>query len=504
MTTELKAPGAMKQPDIIKELIEDYQQDAEYVESCSWGRQIEMLSRLREGYAQTNKPAPLFIGMPNSKDFIFDGHAGASPSGAERWMTCTASLGATRAFLETLSPNQQAEFAGGSTAARQGTTAHAAAEAEALLMLGKIEQSEYDHTIRELTFEPDNVDEAYDEEMAEWIAEYGALVKQYADDGHTILVEQRLEAAIPLMTVDADGDPNIHVITGSGDTVVMPTPDEPVLAVIDLKYGSGLDVTVEENPQTRIYGLGALALLAAEDGTLPPIERIDYIIVQPRLGGIKVWSETVNDLLDWRDDVLSPALTEALGGLKAGAKFAPSEKACQWCPARGGCAALAEQRVEQAAELFDTIVDAEFTDGPGAFPETELLTDDRLGALYSQITGLTKIADDLKAELQRRLHRGVEVPGYHLVNYTPPRKWKDEAAELLKHSDLKVWKDPTLVTPTQALALVKEDEEGLAELVDLIDVPDKKPVVAPVTDRRKAWEGKPPEAMFDVEEDDDA
>ena len=59
----------------------------------------------------------LFIGMPVTRDYIFDGHAGAGPSGAERWMNCTESLGAARRFLETLSPNQQAEFAVGGSAA---------------------------------------------------------------------------------------------------------------------------------------------------------------------------------------------------------------------------------------------------------------------------------------------------------------------------------------------------------------------------------------------------
>ena len=57
------------------------------------------------------QPRPMFLGMPDTKDFIFDGHMGAGPSGAERWMHCTASLGAARSFLETLSPNQQAQFA---------------------------------------------------------------------------------------------------------------------------------------------------------------------------------------------------------------------------------------------------------------------------------------------------------------------------------------------------------------------------------------------------------
>src|SRR5690606_21019568 len=143
-----------------------------------------------------------------------------------------------RAFLETLTLNQQTEFAGGTMAARQGTTAHAAAAAEAELMLGLIDQNEFDATIMELTFEPEAEDEAYSEEMAEWLVEYGDLTKTYHDDGHEMLVESRVEAAIPLMTVDEDGDPNIHVIAGAADLIALPTEEERVLTVGDLKYGN--------------------------------------------------------------------------------------------------------------------------------------------------------------------------------------------------------------------------------------------------------------------------
>lgn len=456
--------------------------------------------------------SPLFIGMPTTKDYIFDGHAGAGPSGAERWMACTASLGASRAFLETLTPNQQAEFANASSAARQGTTAHAAAESEARLMLGEITEETHDNNILDLTLTPlDN--EAYDEEMGQWITEYGDLVKQYVQNGHEVMIEARVTTTVELTTVDSDGDHHVHEIKGSVDFGALPLErrskkDERVLTVGDLKYGNGKEVDAEENPQTKIYALGVIEMLAERGEDVFDIDRVDLIIVQPRLGGIKVWSTTVDDLLEWRDEVLSPALTEALGGLKAGAAFVPGEVQCQWCPARGGCAALAESRMEAATELFDVIVDSEFNGE--TFPETTTLTDERLGALYAQIEGLTKIKDDLKAEVQRRLHRGKHVPGYQLVNYTPRSQWK-EGAETVLHPDTfdedviapdvinRLWR-LEMLSPTQAIkALGKGDEGTLDTIESLIERPNKRPIVAPEGDRRKTWEGKPPEAMFDDE-----
>lgn len=448
---------------------------------------------------EATQPPPLFIALPGVRDYIFDGHAGAGPSGAERWMNCTMSLTASREFLETLSPNQQAQFAGANSAARQGTTAHAAAEVEANLVLGRATQDEVDLTLMELSVLPADEGEAFDDEMAEYITEYVDLIKSYAQergDDH-VFVEQRVEAVIPLTDMH-EGE--VYVIRGSADCAVMPAktgaPEAKTLVVGDLKYGNGIDVDVEENPQIRFYALGVLDLMADDEGNLPvDIEEIVYHIIQPRLGGIKTWSESIDDLFKWRDEVAAPALTKALYGAPEGATFAPSELACQFCPARGRCPALTEARVEQAADLFDTIVEAEFADGPGAFPETTSLTDTRLGELLTMVAGLQNIYSDLREEAQRRLHRGGSVPGYQLVSYTPPRKWTEGADQALA-GVAQVWKEPTMMTPTQALKALKGDENALALAESVIVAPPKRPIIAPEGDRRKTWEGTPPEQMF--------
>jgi hypothetical protein len=442
----------------------------------------------------------LLTKAPDTLDYIFDGHAGAGPSASERWMHCTMSLGASRAFLETLTPNQQEQYAHSGEAARQGTTAHAAAEIEARMVLGQVDQSEVDATLLELAVLPDSEGEAYDDEMADYITEYVDLIKTYAQDrgDDHVLIEQRVEAAVPLSGAH-EGE--VHVIPGSADVIIMPDADDPhpMLVVADLKYGEGIEVDVDANPQIRIYALGALSLLVDEEGNLlTDVEMVGYHIVQPRRGGIKTWEEPLADLLQWRDEVLSPALTAALYGPEAGAHYAPSESACQFCPARGGCPALAEQRVHDAAELFDVIVEAEFEGGPGAFPETTTLDDARLGALLVQIMGLEDIRKDLKAEVERRLFRGGKVPGFTLLNYSPPRKWKDEAADAIPLEDNPDMWVSKLITPTAAEKLLGDDYK---EVEPFVVKPEKRPVVGPEGDRRSKWEGRPPEAMFDVEEE---
>jgi hypothetical protein len=459
----------------------------------------------REAYEET-LPPPLFLGIPGVRDYVFDVHAGAGPSGAERWMNCTMSLTASRRFLETLSPNQQVAYAQSGTAAQQGTTAHNVGEAEANHILGRITTDELDHTLLELAANPVEDDVAYDDEMAEYVSEYVGLVQTYATErgAEAILIESVVEAIIPLADMHDD---EFYVIRGSLDFAALPTPEDNTLVVGDLKYGKGIEVDVDSNPQIRLYALGLLSEMADDEGNLPDIEEIVYYIIQPRLGGIKEWRESVDDLLEWRDEVLSSALTKALYGEAEGATFNPSELACQWCPARGTCPALAEKRITEAADLFDAMVEAEFEDGPGAMPVPTTLDNDRLGELLLQITGLEKLKAALKEEAQRRLHRGEEVKNFTLVNYTPARQWvsHDDPIEVVKavtglstEQKRALFKPRTLVTPTQAEKIL--GPEGYKAVASQVVVPDKVPLISTgPNDKRKVWEGKPPEQMFEDE-----
>jgi hypothetical protein len=206
--------------------------------------------------------------------------------------------------------------------------------------------------------------------------------------------------------------------------------------------------------------------------------------------------------------VLSPALTKALYGEDEGATFNPSDLACQWCPARGSCPALAEKRINDAADLFDAVVEAEFLDGPGSLPTPSTLDNQRLSDLLKQIKGLEGLYKALREEAQLRAHRGEEIPDFPLVSYTPPRKWKIEAGKeveamkvvksLSAEQKKALFKPRTLVTPTQAEKIL--GPELYPALTELIEVPDKRPVISTGPgDKRKVWEGKPPEQMFEDE-----
>jgi hypothetical protein len=372
-------------------------------------------------------------------------------------------------------------------------------------MLGNITPEEAEaHLITLATEHPE--DEAYNEEMGEWITQYTDLVKQYVDAGHMVQVEARLEAVVPMPEPLPSGA-ETYTVVGSGDFVAYPTDAEPsTLTVGDLKYGDSVWVDVDENPQVRIYALGALAKIMDDEGNLPDgLTDVDYHIIQPRLGGIKSWTEPIDQLLAWRDEVLSPALSEAL---RKGAPLTPGDQQCQWCPVRGNCPALADLRMSQAQELFTDINDAE-VNGEGLSAQADTLTDAKIGALLKQVNGLVQLQKDLKAEVERRLHRGHVVPGFNLVNYTPPRSWTEDAQDKIAAGKGKVkaltseqrdslFREPALLTPKQAIDVLVAQGVLEAEevLVKYIVKPDIRPVVGPEGDRRKLWAGKPPEQMF--------
>lgn len=539
-TADPTAPGGMSQKALVAEMVKRHGWKEKKAKALKWPEQIDAVvqGRLAEEKKAKKKagkkaapaeaapvevaehdtswlkdkattaeeittPAAATVYEPEdgTYNYMLSGHSGVGPSASERWLSCTGSLALSREFLETLTPNQMEEFATSEVAARQGTTAHAAAEAKALNSLGRISDEELSATLTHLALAPLNPEEAFDEEMDEYIGEYLNLIDQYTADrgAENVLIEHRVSA--PVVLVGAHSE-EVYEVKGSADMVALPG-DGNELVVADLKYGSGVDVGVEANPQARLYGFGVLASLADEDGNIPEsLTTITYHIVQPRLGGIKTWSESVEDLIAWINEDVAPALTAALyDEVETPSTFAPSESACQWCPARGMCAALAETRMTEAAEAFDTALDIEVKH-EDAVERVGALSDERLGTLLLQIEGVVKLKDEMKAEAQRRLYRGVEVPGYKLVSYTPPRSWKDNEEAIKRIKFMRkidkeqkdaLMKPPALVTPTQAEKILGEDYE---HIVNLIDVPDKRPVAARENDRRKTWDGRAPEEMF--------
>lgn len=198
-----------------------------------------------------------------------DIHSPLSPSSAFRWIKCTPS-----AKLNAALPDSTSEYA------LQGTAAHTLCEYKLQKLLGKDAKDPTEN----LTY--------FDAEMADCTDSYQQYVseriekaKQFCKDP-IVLVEQKL-----------DFSKWVPQGFGTGDCVIVA---DNILTVIDFKYGVGILVEAEQNPQMMCYALGALALF----DSIYDIENVVMTIFQPKRDNISTYELSKKELLQWADEIL--------------------------------------------------------------------------------------------------------------------------------------------------------------------------------------------------------
>lgn len=200
-------------------------------------------------------------------------HALLSASGAHRWLLCTPS-----AQLEQKFPASTSAYA------EEGTVAHALAELTTRYFLGELDEVSYENQIKS-EFEPNSY---YNAEMRECAVAYAKFVA-----GRLAEAKKTCPDAMIILETRLDFSKYVPGGFGTGDCVIIA---EPILDVIDFKYGKGHRVEAEDNPQMQLYGLGALE----QFGDLYEIKTVRMTIFQPRLSGIEDSSEkTVKELTSW-------------------------------------------------------------------------------------------------------------------------------------------------------------------------------------------------------------
>ena len=81
---------------------------------------------------------------------------------------------------------------------------------------------------------------------------------------------------------------------GTGDCIII---SDDTLHIIDFKYGLGILVESEENPQMMLYALGALEIYDA----LYDIKTVSMTIFQPRRENISTWTIPIEQLKSWAE-----------------------------------------------------------------------------------------------------------------------------------------------------------------------------------------------------------
>jgi hypothetical protein len=398
-------------------------------------------------------------------------HAKLSPSSAERWMTCPASVVLSAQFPEDRS----------SSFAAEGTAAHELAERS---LTNGVDPSVYVGDV----IHADGFDFTVDADMAENVAVYVNFVRGLDTPGLEALSEYEVKLDISGITGEEGAE-------GTSDSVVLVGN---TLCVVDLKYGRGLKVYAAENPQLAIYALAALDRYSLTHD----IESVRLAIVQPRLDHIDVWDAPLAWLEDFRGRVETAAGRVALAedltddSEPLGALVQPSEKGCVFCPAKGSCRALAEHAARS--------ISADFADLDNVTPEAvkqasaAILTGEDIARLLPCLDMIENWCSAVRATATKTLTNGGDIPGYKLVEgRAGARKWGDPAAaEIYLRKTLRLKTEDayerSLISPTTAEKLAKAGKikpRGWEKLQDNIVRSAGKPSIAPTTDKRPAIAG---------------
>lgn len=359
-------------------------------------------------------------------------HATLSASGAHRWMNCPPS-----ALIEAGLPESTSD------AAEQGTAAHALAE-------HKLRRALKQRSKRPISDWHDDEMEQLTDEYVTFVLEQVAAVRESCPDP-VVLIEQRLDFS--------------HVVPGgfgTGDCVIIA---EPLLQIVDLKYGQGVLVEAEQNPQLMLYALGALQAFDA----LYEITEVAVTIYQPRRSNISTWQTTVAELLAWAENDVAPKAALAAAGE---GEFCPGSW-CTFCKLSATCRARAEANLALAKLEFR--------------PPAEL-TDSEISTVLAQLPELTKWASGVEAyALSLAVNQGKNWPGFKVVEGRSIRKYADEKAVAKAAQDagyIDIF-DRKLITLTAMERLM--GKATFSEVLgDLVIKPAGKPVLAPQTDKRPA------------------
>ncbi len=370
-------------------------------------------------------------------------HARLSASGAKKWINCPGSVQMEEQFEDKVS-----EFAA------EGTKAHALGELKIKRQLNRIKPAEYSDKLTELGEIPADMTE-YAEGYRDFVMErYNEVLRTTPDA--KLLIEQRLDFSRWVPGGFGTGD---AVIVGDG-----------ALEIIDLKYGTGVKVPAENNPQLRLYALGALELF----DFLYDIEVVRTTIYQPRMDNISSENLSLEDLNDWgraiaerAEKAADDSITERIAGGHCDSGF---------CKARAICRAYADKKTELAKY--------EFT-------KPSKLSEEEIAEIIEQSESLSKWAK-LVADyaLDRAVNHHMLIPGYKLVEGKSNRKYcksdKEiecilteqgyKAEELYEHKLKGIGEMEKLMGKSKFSKLLK----------DCVIKPPGKPTLVPIDDKRPA------------------
>lgn len=348
-------------------------------------------------------------------------HSIIGASSAKRWMTCAGSVH--------LSEQVKKDDEEGSIYAREGTAAHELAENCLKLDMNAADciGDEY------LGF-------TVDEEMAAHVQVYLDLVREKMAEGYQLFVESKVD----LSWID-------ERMFGTNDAMLVKPYEDAI--IFDLKYGRGVRVVAENNPQLAFYALGPFR---AYD-----LEKIEAVIVQPRVvDGITstVWDKDAMD--NWENDFRQAVKATRLPN----APLVQGDH-CRWCPALGVCPAQLDD--------FNSLDEER---------DVSVMSNEDIGHVLAKADLIRSFLDAVAIQALNRAAEGNPPPGYKLVaGRKGNRKWIKDAEGYFPVDTFPDLYETKLLSPAKVFKL-------RPDLADdkLVEQSPAKPTLAPEDDPRSA------------------
>lgn len=391
-------------------------------------------------------------------------HATLSMSAAHRWMACPGSV-----YLSSQCPPAPT-----SKYAEEGSKAHAVAESiltEVLVEQGNLFQSYHNHK-----------DLCTDAEMQEHVLNYCLEVTK-------LMLSTRVQRLAVEKKFVLDAELDLGGIADTAFTCLSPA-GKKVGCIIDLKYGQGVPVEVNDNPQLIGY---ACAMDATEEWG--PLDRAVVYIYQPRCehpdGILRAIKLSREELDTWKQKLI----TAGKLCVKQMANEEPEFKAgehCQFCAAQGMCLAYSRHmRGEAGVDFLPEVESADLK-----LPEPIALTDDQIRRVVlhrGEIESFLKRAEELA---MARALNGNCIAGLKLVHGKGAgRRWagkpEEVAAALISRGVAEPYNKKL-----KGIGEV-EGEIGKGKIDDLTIKPEAPLKIVSVDDKREAVLAVADQAVLD-------
>lgn len=356
-------------------------------------------------------------------------HSQYSPSGASRWLACTASVKAASCYSRCESPY-----------AFEGSVAHELAE-KCLRTnnspTAAIGRTRYNKQL-DLTV-------TVTQEMADHVQTYINYINQVKESCFEpkVLIEERVSILNSLSF-------------GTVDCLIVDHPNN-IIHIIDLKYGKGVRVDAYKNEQLMMYALGMF------DNRF----KAELHVVMPRLNHFDTYTCEVDELFKFAQTV-QIAIKDIQ---EDNTHFKPGEKQCLWCPHKANCEALTEHTHKCTIDMFDSLDSLD-----------SLEQDKKKKEILDNKNLIIKFLSTVEADVTVRLKGGQEFTGYKLVEGRSNRKWCVDAEEaLLLKLGVKAYAPEELIGVTEA-----QKKLGKTFVDDHTTKSEGKTVLVKDSDKRKS------------------